>query len=67
MTCLYCQGPMKVETSSRGITTYGCRSGCTNYQYEEIDAQAAEQTALPGTIPSTHPESGQFAQTAAMT
>ena len=30
-TCLYCQSPMKIESSSRGITTYGCSRGITTY------------------------------------
>lgn len=67
MTCLFCQSPMKIETSSRGITTYGCSKGCTNYQYEEINAQVAEPIISPGILQNIPAATGASAPTAAMT
>lgn len=67
MTCIFCQAPMKVESSSRGITTYGCSRGCSDYQYEEKDARAAAPVILNGTLPVGLQGSGACALTAAMT
>lgn len=67
MRCFFCNAPLVLATESRGLKTYRCSRGCDDYQYEEIGAQAAEPTILPGTIPGTHQESGQSAQTVAMT
>lgn len=67
MNCRYCSAPMVLATESRGLKTRRCSRGCDEYRYEEIAVQDAEPITCVGTIPSTHQESGQFAQTAAMT
>jgi hypothetical protein len=58
---------MKIETSSRGITTYGCSRGCSDYQYVEKNVQAAAATISTGTPQNIPAATGVFAQTAAMT
>jgi hypothetical protein len=58
---------MVIKTSSRGITTYGCSRGCSDYQYEEKAAQAAKPVISNGIQPGGRPESSASAQTAAMT
>lgn len=67
MTCLFCQSPMKIESSSRGITTYGCSRGCSDYQYEEIIAPVAAQTTCAGTILSGPTGNGASAPIVATT
>ena len=40
--CLFCGKPMRVVSSGRGFTTYGCPRGDSYYLSEEVPALEAE-------------------------
>ena len=58
---------MIVATQSRGLVTYRCSKGCTDYQFEDKTAHLAEPTILPGMSQNIPAATGVSAQTAAMT